>query len=77
MKKSEWDRKIPTTIDEVLAILDRRIEVHEAWVASIERGDLGTKIAVAAGVGTIESHRRYAAQYRAAIHLISGGSSDG
>lgn len=65
----EWDLTLPWTIDDVLRLLDRRIAVHEAWAAAIERGEADD--AVSAGVGTVESHRRYAEQYRNAQAVIS------
>ena len=67
---SEWDHKLPETPQNVIDLLARRIEVHDGWADSIERGDPGTEIAVAAGVGTIDSHRCYADQYRAAQEVI-------
>lgn len=67
---TEWDSKMPRTVDDVLQLLERRIVVHEAWADAIERGDADD--AVAAGVGTVESHRRYAKQYRDAQLVIYG-----
>lgn len=66
---SIWDSKLPESISDVIALLDRRIEVHEAWLASIEAGTADD--AVTAGVGTAESHATYADQYRAAQRVLN------
>lgn len=60
------DHHIPQTPDEVVALLERRIEVHAWW------RDNGTKDAEKAGVGTPASHQAYISQYRGAITVIRG-----
>lgn len=35
---SEWDSRLPATPDDVIALLERRIEVHEAWAAAGRHG---------------------------------------
>lgn len=67
---AEWDYQIPQTVADVVALLERRIAVHEHWrdwlaTEPDEAGD-----AKRLGGGTVESHEHYNAQYRGAIAVV-------
>lgn len=66
----KWDYKSPDDIEGVIALLERRIQVHEQWRDFLDSDAPGAVEAINAGVGTIESHTRYANQYRAAISVL-------
>lgn len=62
---------MPQTLAEVVALLEQRIEVHQAWLDWFESAPKEeTDIASREGVGTAASQRVYIAQYRAAISII-------
>lgn len=65
-----WDRDLPATLDDIVAMLHRRIEVHRLWAAFIRNSPDDARAAVDAGVGTYETHETYAKQYEAAIKVI-------
>ena len=67
---SRWDRDLPASREEVIELLLRRIEIHRTWAAFIRENPVGAAPAVAAGVGSVESHERYVAQYQAAIEIL-------
>ncbi len=70
MKRDIWDTRIPETTTDVVALLKRRITVHEAWRKFILSDYENAQGAVSSGVGTAESHKTYAAQYTAAIAIL-------
>ena len=67
---SRWDRDLPVSREDIIELLLRRIEVHRRWAAFIREDPAGAGPAVNAGVGSEESHERYAAQYQAAIEVL-------
>lgn len=67
---SEWDRKLPETADDVVALLRRRCEVHDAWRQKLLAGDPKTLESSKLGSGTVESHSVYIRQYIMAIKVI-------
>ncbi len=68
--KHKWDYQIPETLDEVIASLRRRIEVHVLW-RDFCRGRSDEALASeSVGVGTEKSHQRHINQYKAAIKII-------
>lgn len=67
---SQWDSRIPVTADEVVKLLQRRIEVHARWRDALLRGDPGALESSKHGVGTVQSHQTYIDQYDAAIAII-------
>lgn len=69
---SAWDRQIPQTIDEVISLLDRRIEVHLWWRDYCLDGSDRAKSCEDHGVGTAESHQRYIDQYEGALIVLRG-----
>ncbi len=66
----EWDSRVPESIDEVIALLERRIEVHEQWCDWIAESGSNRLSAQRSGVGSIETHTNYIAQYRASIDIL-------
>lgn len=71
MKEDIWDSRMPETLTDVVALLKRRLAVHEAWLSHILAGTEHAQKAVDAGVGTVESHNTYANQYTAAIVVLN------
>ena len=71
---SEWDHRIPETGDEVILLLQRRIEVHSHWRDYSIDGSDHAKACEEHGVGNAESHQRYIDQYEGAIAAIKGGN---
>jgi hypothetical protein len=68
---THWDHAIPTSIPEVIALLERRIEVHAKWLDWFENGPSAeTARATEEGVGCAASQRAYIAQYRGAIAAL-------
>lgn len=65
-----WDCDIPASVEDVIALLTRRIEIHRRWATFIHDDPGGSSAAVGAGVGTFESHERYAQQYEAAVRVL-------
>lgn len=66
----EWDSAIPSSLDDVVTLLLRRIEVHEDWVKWIAASGSNRLSAQRSGIGSVESHTVYINQYRAAIALL-------
>lgn len=66
-----WDSRIPATAAEIIALLERRIEVHTAWRDWIASGDADALEASRRGVGTVKSHQTYIDQYRGAIGVLA------
>lgn len=67
------ERAIPETMDDVILLLESRLDVHQDWLDWFRAGDPNeTAMASSAGVGTAESQEYYIAQYRAAIAIIRG-----
>jgi hypothetical protein len=65
------ERTIPETLEDVVLLLESRMEVHQDWLDWFRAGDpTETARASAEGVGTAESQEYYIAQYRAAIKII-------
>lgn len=60
----KWDIDVPETPADVIALLLRRIQVHEWW------RDNSTPESVAAGIGAPEVHQAYIDQYKGAIRVI-------
>lgn len=72
------ERAIPETLEEVILLLESRMEVHQDWLDWFKSGEAAeVQEAMKAGVGTIESQEYYIAQYRAAIALIRGENAIG
>lgn len=68
---SHWDTAVPASIPEVVALLERRIEVHARWLDWFDNGPSAeTARATEEGVGCAESQRAYIAQYRGAIEVL-------
>ncbi len=68
----EWDSRVPESIDDVIALLERRIEVHEQWCDWIAESGSNRLSAQRSGVGSIETHTVYIEQYLASIALLEG-----
>ncbi len=65
------ERAIPQTLDEVILLLESRMEVHQDWLDWFRSGDAKeVQAAMEAGVGTIESQEYYINQYRASIDIL-------
>lgn len=69
--RDKWDHAVPSTQEEVICLLRRRIEVHTLWRDWFLSG-YPDEVAEASkrGVGTAESQQVYIDQYEAAIQLI-------
>jgi len=66
----DLDYHIPKTLDEVIDLLNRRIEVHIKWRDFCLEGSPEAKSCEKHGVGTAESHQRYINQYQASISIL-------
>jgi hypothetical protein len=69
---TEWDHRVPTTVADVISLLERRIEVHKRWRDWLATDPDEAGDAKRLGGGTVESHDRYIAQYRGAIDAVEG-----
>ena len=66
--RHKWDWRLPKTTADVVALLQRRIEIHRRW-----RDWLADNPGEAdASAGTAQSNQRYIDQYEAAIKVVEG-----
>lgn len=69
--EDEWDRRVPQSVADVIALLRRRILIHQRWRDWLATGPNEAKDAARLGGGTVESHERYIAQYQGAIDVLT------
>ena len=67
---SEWDVRIPISVIDIIAILERRIYIHESWLKWIMADGETAHEAERYGIGTEISHKTHIRQYRAAIEIL-------
>lgn len=63
--RHEWDWRVPETLEEIIQLIERRIEVHALW-----RDWLKTNPPEATAKGTAKSNQRYIDQYEGLITVI-------
>lgn len=66
----EWDSRIPESLCDVIALLERRIEVHRDWVKWIAESGSNRLSAQRSGIGSVETHTVYIDQYITSINIL-------